>query len=284
MKKFLIAVWVLLSVVSCRTAKETVVRKETENLAENKLFKNIYSNELEYKTLYSKKMDVSLSAKGKETGLKGAMKMEKDQFIWISLTAPLGIEVARLLFTPDSIKFMDSYNKKYLLTDYNYIYEKSGLEVGFQCIQNIFANGFVNLENCGNDNLKEGKFKYERTKYDYVLSNIHQRAIDRKVRKYFKKKRKNKDFAFILQEIHIDPNCFRPYRIVLKDMEDDTGIETLYEDFTRTGEKLFPEKIGFDLVFNDQKIKLDVVFSRLEFDGTVVPNFKIPAKYENLTK
>ncbi|MDR1756653.1 MAG: DUF4292 domain-containing protein [Culturomica sp.] len=284
MNKFLIAVWVLLSVVSCRTAKETVIRKETENLAENKLFKNIYANELDYKTLYSKKMDVSLTVKGRETGLKGAMKMEKDRFVWLSLTAPLGIEVARILFTPDSIKFMDSYNKKYLLTDYSYIYEKSGLEVGFQCIQNIFANGFVNLENCGNNRLKEGKFKYERTKYDYVLSNVHTRAIDRKIRKYFKKKRKNKDVALVLQEIHIAPDCFRPYRIVLKDMEDGAGVETSYEGFTRTGEKLFPGKIVFDLVFNDQKIKLEIVFSRLEFDGPVTPNFKIPAKYENMAK
>lgn len=267
---------------SCSSVKKTVVHKETSNITEGKLFKNIASSELDYSTLYSKKVELSVNINGKGNTLKGMLKIKRDSFIWMSVTAPLGIEVARIYLTPDSVKFLDSYNKKYLLTDYNFFFDRFGIDIQFDCIQKILTNVYFNLENCGQNEYRNDKFKFEKSDNDYVLSNLQKRAINRKIKKFFKKKRKNKDFALVLQKIHIDPEFFRPYKLSLEDLEEDMGVNAVYADFQNYNGKIFPAKIVFSSSFDNNTIKVELKFSRLEFDVNVVPSFRVPGKYKNL--
>lgn len=267
---------------SCRSVKETVVEKEVMNISEGKLYKNLELNELDYRTLYAKKVDVSIDINGKRNNLKGILKIERDSFIWMSVTAPLGIEIARVLLTRDSVKFVDSYNKKYLLTDYGFFYNEFGIHLGFNCIQRILTNAYLNLDDCNQSNLKSGKFKFEKTDRDYVLSNVQKRALNRKLKKFFKKKSKNKDFALVLQKLHIEPDYFRPYKLTVEDLDEDMKISADYSHFKVYENKIFPEKLVFELFFEENKIKLELEFTRLEFNIKVNSNLRIPSKYKNI--
>lgn len=282
MTKYILFVFSLCLLFSCSSIKKTAVIKKTENITEGKLFRNIESNELDYRTLYSKRIDLSVKINGKGNNLKGMLKIKRDSFIWISVTAPLGIEVARIYLTPDSVKFLDSYNKKYLVTDYSFFYDRFGVDVGYGCIQKLLTNVYFDLEECGQGEKKNNKFKFEKTDNDYVLSNVQKKAINRKIRKFFKKKRKNKDFALILERIHIDPEFFRPHRLSLEDLEEDLGISAVYSDFKDYGGKIFPEKISIGSGFDGNKIKVELKFLRLEFDTAVSSTFRIPGKYKRL--
>ena len=51
----------------------------------------------------------------------------------------------------------------------------------------------------------------------YELSTVEERAISRKIKKFYKKKRKNKDFMLVLQRILIDPEYFRPVKVSVED-------------------------------------------------------------------
>lgn len=267
---------------SCRSIKETVVEKEVMNISEGKLYKNLELNELDYNTLYAKKVDVSVDINGKRNNLKGILKIERDSFIWMSVTAPLGIEIARVLLTQDSVKFVDSYNKKYLLTDYGFFYNEFGINLGFNCIQRILTNAYLNLDDCNQNNLKSGKFKFEKTDRDYVLSNVQKRTLNRKLKKFFKKKSKNKDFALVLQKLHIEPDYFRPYKLTVEDLDEDMKISADYSHFKAYENKIFPEKLVFELFFEENKIKLELGFTRLEFNIKVNSNLRIPSKYKNI--
>lgn len=44
-------------------------------------------------------MDVSFTQGGKVNSLRGTLKIQRDSFIQISISAPLGIEVGRILLT-----------------------------------------------------------------------------------------------------------------------------------------------------------------------------------------
>lgn len=267
---------------SCRSVKESVVEKEVMNISEGKLYKNLELNELDYSTLYAKKVDVSIDINGKRNNLKGILKIERDSFIWMSVTAPLGIEIARVLLTQDSVKFVDSYNKKYLLTDYSFFYNEFGIKLGFNCIQRILTNAYLNLDDCNQNNLKSGKFKFEKTDRDYVLSNVQKRTLNRKLKKFFKKKSKNKDFALVLQKLHIEPDYFRPYKLTVEDLDEDMKISADYSHFKAYENKIFPEKLVFELFFDENKIKLELGFTRLEFNIKVNSNLRIPSKYKNI--
>ena len=267
---------------SCSPVKKVVIHKETSNINEIKLFKSIENNELNYNTLYSKKVELSVDINGKGNNLKGMLRIRRDSFIWMSVTAPLGIEVARIYLTPDSVKFLDSYNKKYLLTDYGFFYDRFGISISYFCIQKILTNAYFNLEDCSSNESKNDKFKFERTDNDCVLSNIQKKAINRKIKKFFKKRRKNKDFALVLQKIHIDPEYFRSYKLTLEDLEEDMGITAIYSDFKDINGRIFPERIIFSSNFDENRIEVVLKLSRLEFDVNVAPTFRVPAKYKQL--
>lgn len=283
MIRYFFLFFVVLCVTSCRMTEKVSMRREVPNITEAKLLKNIYENELDFNSLYIKKLDVSIDRNGKDYNLKAALKIKRDSFIWMSLTLPLGIEIARVLLTPDSIKFIDSYNKKYFFTDYRFFHDKFDIKINFDCFQNLLSNVYFNLENCGKNESNDSKFKFERTDSDYVLSNVHRKALNRKIKKFFKKKRKNKDYTLILHKIHIDPVLFRPSKMLLEDLEGDMGISVKYDGFKSFGDKIYPEMTEFNVVLDDMKIKLGLKVQKLEFDVEVIPGFRFSSKYKPLS-
>lgn len=266
---------------SCRTVRQVIEKREVPLMTENKLLKNIESHALDFQTLYAKRMDISFFNQGKSSNFKASLKIKRDEFIQVSLTAPLGIEVARILLTPDSIKFADIYHKKYFLADYNYFYDRFDVNLNFGCVQNIFTNTFCNIDDCIGGG-KPKKYKLDRTEEGYELSTLEERALSRKIKKLYKKKRKNKDFILILQKILVDPEYFRPVAMSLEDVEENMGVSVEYKDLKEFSGKLFPEKMLFGVFTGQKKTDLNVKFLKVEFDVPVEANFKVSAKYKRI--
>lgn len=278
--KYILLLVVCLSVMSCRTVRQIVVKKDFPAITENKLLRNIESNELAYNTLYAKRVDVLLTNGKSNNSFKASLKIRRDSFIQISVIAPLGIEIARGLLTNDSIKFIDVFHKKYFIADYNYFYDKFDARINYSCIQKILTNTFFNFEVCGGG--KGKKYKLDRVDSGYELSTIEEKALSRKIKKLYKKRRKNKDFILILQKILIDPQTFRPLTMSVEDVEEEMGVGVKYEHFKDVSGKMFPEKIVFDLFSDHNKTSLELKFQKVEFDVPVELKFKISSKYKKI--
>lgn len=281
-KNILLVLALTYSFVSCRTVKNITEHRGVPNITENRLFKSIYDNELEYNTLYAKRLDISVVQGDESKNLKASLKLKKDNFIQVSVTAPLGIEVARILLTPDSIKFINSFNKSYFVSDYHYFSDKFDVNVSFDCFQKILTNTFFNFENCSGNSSKEQNYKFDKTDNGYVLSTIEEKTLSRKIKKLYKKKRKNKDYALILQKIEFDPLNFRPVKMSVEDMEEHMGVSVDYFDFKDFSGKIFPEKIVFNLFSDSGKTGLEIKFVKLEFNTEMESNFKISSKYKRI--
>lgn len=74
------------------------MKKDVPVITENKLFKNIENHKLNYNTLFAKRIDVSLTNDKGSNNFKASLKIQRDSFIQISVTAPLGIEVADFVY------------------------------------------------------------------------------------------------------------------------------------------------------------------------------------------
>lgn len=86
---------VVVSIVSCRSAKQIAVKKNIPSITEGRLLKNIENNELEYSTLFAKKMDISYKDGKGSNSLKASLKIKRDSFIQANVTAPLGSAILR---------------------------------------------------------------------------------------------------------------------------------------------------------------------------------------------
>lgn len=275
----ILLILICFSVVSCRTVRQIAVKKEVPLITENKLFKNIENNVLDYQTLFAKRIDISLTNSKGSNNFKASLKIQRDNFMQISVTAPLGIEVARILLTKDSVKFVDMYHKKYFLSDYTYFYDKYDAHVTYEFLQNLLTNTFFNPDLYGSTNKK---YKLDRVDGGYELSTVEERALSRKIKKLYKKRRKNKDFILILQKILIDPQSFRPLSISVEDVEEDTGVSVNYKNFKDFSGKTFPEMITFGLFSENVETSLELKFQKIEFNVPVESNLKILPKYKRI--
>ena len=276
-----------LSVVSCRTTKdiatkERVIEKDVPSISENKLLKNIDNHELEYNTLFAKRIDASLSTDKGNNNFGVALRIQRDSFIQISVMGPLNIELARVLLTNDSVKFVDRHNKKYFIGNYDYFYDKFDIRMDYNNIQSILTNTFFNFNINDVKDKHKRAYKFNRTDEVYELSTVEEKALNRKIKKLHKKIRKNKDFILILQKISIDPQSFRPMKMLVKDLEGDIGVNLNYEMFRDFSGKTFPKKMSFDLFLESSRMNVILEFDKIEFDVAVKSNLIISSKYKRI--
>lgn len=277
--------WLLLVSVlmfSCRTAKQVVTEKDIPLMTEHKLLKQIESNRLNDSTLFAKRIEVSFTDGENSDNFKASLKISRDSFMQISLTAPLGIEVARILLTQDSIKFVDVYHKKYFLADYDYFNQRYDVSLTYDFLQNIFTNTFSDFTLLDESNLRTKRYKLDRTEMGYKLWTVDKKNAGKKLKKFYKQSGSERDEIILLQEILIDPTYFRPLSMSLKDLNEGVGISVRYENFVRFGEELFPEKMRFTLFSEKSNMDLNLKFQRMEFNVPVEPNFRILSKYKRM--
>lgn len=277
--------WLLLVSVlmfSCRTAKQVVTEKDIPLMTEHKLLKQIESNRLNDSTLFAKRIDVSFTDGENSDNFKASLKISRDSFMQISLTAPLGIEVARILLTQDSIKFVDVYHKKYFLADYDYFNQRYDVSLTYDFLQNIFTNTFSDFTLLDESGLRTKRYKLDRTEMGYKLWTVDKKNAGKKLKKFYKQSGSERDEIILLQEILIDPTYFRPLSMSLKDLNEGVGISVRYENFVRFGEELFPEKMRFTLFSKKSNMDLNLKFQRMEFNVPVEPNFRILSKYKRM--
>jgi hypothetical protein len=272
---------------SCRSLKEvSSIPHELDNISESRLFRNITLNQLEYNTMYSKKINITLDIQGDTKNFKSTMRVRKDNFIWFSMTAPLGIEIGRILLTPDSVKFMNSHDKTYFISDYGYFSERYGVNLTFDCIQKILSNYFFNFDICSLQSKPSEKYKLDKKDGYYLLYTLEENSIDRRLRKLYRKKLRNKEVSLILQKVKIDPFSFRPFSISIEDLDEKVGFGVNYRDFKVFNKLalnyLFPSKIDFSFFSQEERLSLEMEIDRLEFNVPVEPSFKIPAKYKKI--
>ncbi len=98
----------------------------------NRLLAN--SNALGY---YSATGKATYQDKDQKVDLTASIVMEKNRYIWLKCNAFLGIEVARMMLTNDSVVILDQIHRKAIITDYSYIRRVAGLSLNLSQIQNL---------------------------------------------------------------------------------------------------------------------------------------------------
>jgi len=111
-------------------------KKKSENI---KLLK---SRDVSFKT-FSIKAKANLDINGNRNNAAMNIRMENDKQIWVSITAFAGIEVARALITPDSIKVRNNIQGVYLKKPFSYIHRYTSKQVNFQWLQSILTGNTI---------------------------------------------------------------------------------------------------------------------------------------------
>jgi len=259
--------------VSCKTREKAAPTsgaeiKPLQERSVQELMERIDSTAFDARWITAK-ASVTTVQDGNETSFNISMRACRDSVIWISISPLLGIEVARVLVTPDSVKFLDRLHGKYQVNNFETINKLLELKVNFEIVQALmFGNFFAYKKN-------ENRFNsvYLEEKY-YILSSLNKKKLKRSL----EEKDPNKP---VIQDVYIDQVNYRIFRMSVEDQKINKSLVTNYSDFRLTDAGMFPYK-SETLIKADKEFSIKIDFGKVTVGETQEFPFNVPASYERV--
>ncbi|MGB2398603.1 MAG: DUF4292 domain-containing protein [Flavobacteriaceae bacterium] len=181
-------------------------------------------------------------------------RLEKDKTFWMS--ANMLIPIAKLLVTPEEVKFYEKFQKTYYEGDIAFINEQLGTAFSFADLQNIFLGNPIT--------------DFKKTKFDRI-SHPQYYVLSPKV----KGGRFRPTYFF-------DPSNFRliEQRFLVAGTVQTLSIK--YPQLQRVDGKLVPKQIEISTFNGTDFIQLTLDFLRVDFPKNVTVPFTIPAGYKKI--
>lgn len=215
----------------------------------------------------SAKASVTTIAEGAETSFTINMRARRDSVIWISITPLLGIEVARVIVTPDSVKMLDRIHSKYTVSSFETINKLLQLRVNFEIVQSLLWGNFFAYKK--NENRFNSVYTEDK---EYILSSLNKN----KLRRSLEEEDPNKP---VIQDVYIMEDRFRPTRVSINDQKIKKSLLVTYSDFRDTGGGYFPFKSN-TLITAEKNFEIKIEYGKLVVGEPQEFPFNIPASYE----
>jgi hypothetical protein len=234
----------------------------------------IQQNEFTYSSMVAK-YDVHYQKDNDEFDFDIEVRTIKDSIIWINVTYILGVNVARVYITPDSVKLVQHLPaKKYFKGDYAFLSKLLQTEVDFEILQALFSGNSARFYEEDN-RLKPGR---DRDSCLYTLSTIKKRFIRKLVSGA-------ENFNEPAQILWIKPIDFKIKQNSFIDARSLRKFSIKYDDFKVVNTKLYPHKTNVMIEPNGyEKIYVDINCKKIEIEKGLNFPFNIPAKYEPIIK
>jgi hypothetical protein len=241
---------------ACRKPKEVVRETPVKNRTAGYLLKRYSENKYAFDWL-GMKVDASFGTEDNSDNFKATIRMRKDSAIWVSIVPALGIEMIRVMITPDSLKYLSKIpeNKFYYTGGFDEIGRLIGIDFDFEMLQDLLVGNAIGLEK------DEQRFRSEIDDNDYLLISKYRRKVRRVVgvddRKLegdtilvnpddprFRRtaKRTDEEDGLIISRYWLEPAGFRLVKSVFNDLLRQRTMEIGYEDFQPDGEQYYPAK------------------------------------------
>lgn len=254
--------------VSCTGSRKAVrepIKEEGAEFLTNKL----KEHELKFQQ-FSAKFNVTYQVDRKKTTVSGNLRIDCDSIIWISITPALGIEAVRFMLTPDSIKFINRLSNTYLLKDFVYINQLINKTLDYDMAQAFLIGNDFSL-------YESNSFKASIENQQYKLNTVDRRKLRRYVRK------SEDDISIPIQSIWLDPENFKVSKVLLKEAERDSRkFVASYGEFEAVDGKLIPTDLDFKVETDEKKIRIHIIYSKIQLDQEQTYPFRIPESYTEI--
>ena len=143
MRRIITVLIVVLSLTSCKS------RKITDNSVDYLPARSITKKNLEAgfsRTTVKASMQIKYRGKDELPNINGSLRLVKDSIIWLNFSK-LGFPIAKLIITPQQVKFYEKISKTSFEGDFKLISSWLGTDFDFVKVQNLFlGETLMNLE------------------------------------------------------------------------------------------------------------------------------------------
>ena len=253
---------------SCKKL-ERAKRSSLEGKKTEYLLNQMQENAFNFDT-FQAKADFLVKQKDQQNTFKANVRIKKDSLIWISITPLLGIEMARVLITEDSVKVINRLNREYFIGDYSYINKRFNVELEFDIIQSLLIGNAIDFED-------DEKLQFATDRAFYYLGNLKKRKAKKADNKPSKIGKEDNE----LISLWMDPSNFRIAKILYSDLSADRFLLGEYTDYYKVNDQVLPRKLSFDFQ-SKQPATVKIEYSRVSLNELIKFSFNISTKYEQV--
>ncbi len=275
---------------ACKGRKGPVQAREIPARSAEKILERVLAHEPDTFRTYSAKASVSLNLPEGDRSFKAQIRTVRDSAAWVSVVPALGIEVARVLITTDSMKFLDKLHDRYFAGSYDTAKEKFGLQPELDLLEAALSGRPIGLD-------PKEKYRSDRENGLYVLTSREKKRFvkaaeeiapgdtlsdDREMgeRKLERTLRRAEEREAIVYRYWIEPEHFRVTRMQVIDLAQDRSAEIHYLE--RSGEDLLhlPTKLQISMNEPGRSAGGTLELSKITIGEPQMISFSIPEKYE----
>lgn len=217
--------------------------------AEEAVLKTIDGNSNTF-NFYQAKASANYKDEQQNLNLDISIMMEKNQYIWMSVTALLGIEVARIMITPDSVKIMDRLHRKCIVTDFGYIQRMSNVPLKLENLQNMIVGNTVFSNSV------------QKSEVDTILGVLAIYTV----------------LGTQKQNTFYSPQ-FKAQRTTIAERDQSREMKIAYNSFSNFGANTYPNKIDIN-IRAEKNVSCNLELSNFVFEKKREVQFSVPSSYE----
>ena len=243
---------ILLSSCGVRKAKMGTVAPEDAAVAA--VVAQHYDNEVDFNTLQGRlSLDYQTSERSQRVTV--SFRMKKNDTIWMSGQL-LGIPLAKVLITPNSVQFYEKITKTYFDGDFSLLSDLLGTPLDFQKVQNLLLGQTIY-------DLRDERYKLTESARGYQLQPVQENLLKR---------------MFLL-----DAGNFKAVAQQLGQERENRSVTVTYPEYQKVNGQLFPSEIKIIATEGAENTKIDMAFKNVEFNVPVSFPFSIPSGYEEIS-
>lgn len=257
----LLLIGCLLAMVSCKARKQLmispvasatavpIVHKRAENPIVGKLAA-IKGGQVVFNT-FSGRANTKLNINGDSNDVTLNIRINRDKEIWVSITALLGIEVARAIITPDSIQIMNKLQYLYIKKPFSYIYAYTSKQVNYKTLESLLVG-----------NAMPELLINENASLQAVNNNITLSG----------------DLQDLIYMLMVGPDM-KVAQLHLTSQNDGQSLQVTNSNFIQANNRTVPSQIDIASVVKDKKMQVNLHYTKVDFDQQLEYPFNIPERY-----
>lgn len=184
------------------------------------------------------------------------IRVQKDSAIWVSISPGLGVEVARILISQDTVYFMDRINRSYLNLAFDQLSSEYAFEIDYHLVESIIMGNLIFPYRREQVQEADGGISYEQEFDNYTFNNL------------------------------IGADSRKLERLDVIDLATNSTISVNYGEFKEVGEEIFPFEIKASIESPDGDrlpTKITIGFNRAQIgDKPLKFPFDVPSRYKAL--
>jgi hypothetical protein len=242
----------LLIFVGCKVKKGVVQQASAVsgvNSSKTEILDNIIARQATFNTL-AIRAKTNLNIDNNSNNVTMIIRIQKDRAIWVSATAIAGLEVARALITPDSIKIRNNLESTYTKKPFSYIYGFTNKQLNFNTLQAIFAGNPM----------------------PEVLND----------RSTINMSGKTPELSAALNSLVYTLIFNQNFRVAQTDIKDERAGQTMtvaYNDFTSVSGQVLPQSVNITSHAVNKDISIDLKYNRIDINVPVDMPFSVPSRF-----